>query len=214
MSIFEACARSGAIALDLLLAVLLLTKGRDIVAARWAGLFVAGTAAVLVVYAVPFVTDRSPWLIPLRILAFGNPVMFWVVTAALFDDEFTVSKVQAAAWLLLMGLGFWAVYGGPWSPTFRPANVASVICVAIALVQIGVGHAGDLIDARRRLRVIFVLTVAPFTIAIIVATTLLHGGRDFPALGLVRRLRPASQPMSYGSHLRVRDLVQTPSPSS
>lgn len=185
MSIVEACARSGAIAISLLLGLLLLRDGRRAASARYAGLCSLGGAAILVAYAAPFVTDTALWLLPARLLAFGNPAVFWVVSSALFDDDFTVAWPHAAAWLGLVGLGLWAVYGAAAGlPRFLPVNLASLICVLLALSPALTGRAADLVEARRRFRLVFVLAVALFTGAVILAVILLRGEAAYSAVGL------------------------------
>jgi AraC-like DNA-binding protein len=183
MSTLEAGLRGAAIALLLLLTALSLRDGRDIPAARYAGLFAMGVAATLVVFAPAVATDRAAWLAPLRILAFGNPAVFLVVTLALFDDEFTLNWSHVAAWLALVALGFWAVYGQSGARPFLALNGLSLACLGLAVWQILVGRAGDLIERRRRLRVVFVVSVAAFIAAIILAVTLLRGGLGYPAYG-------------------------------
>ena len=184
MSIIEAGSRGGAIGLLLLLAALLLRDGRHIAAARYAALFALGIAATLVSYAPQLATDRALWLLPPRILAFGNPAVFWVLATALFDDAFVLSWRHVAVWSGLVGLGFWAVYGGGSRP-FLPVNGLSLICLLLALWHVVAGRADDLVEARRRLRLIFVVSVALFIAAVIVAVTLLGGGQGHPAFGLV-----------------------------
>ncbi len=184
MSIIEAGGRGGAIGLLLLLAALLLRDGRRIAAARYAALFALGIAATLVSYAPPLATDPALWLLPPRILAFGNPAVFWVLATALFDDEFVLSWRHVAVWSGLVGLGFWAVYGGGSRP-FLPVNGLSLICLLLALWHVVAGRADDLVEARRRLRLIFVVSVALFIAAIIIAVTLLGGGQGHPAFGFV-----------------------------
>jgi AraC-like DNA-binding protein len=185
MSIIEACCRSGAISILLLSAFLLLRDGRGVAATRYAALFALGVAAALVSYAAPFASDRALWLAPLRLLAFGNPVVFWVVAAALFDDEFRLGWRHAGAWLALVGLGFWAVYGAAGPRPFLAVNGLSLICFLLAVLKVFAGRAGDLVEARRRLRLVFVASVAAFIAAIIVSVTLLRGGRGHPLYGYV-----------------------------
>jgi len=184
MSIIEACARSGAVTLSLMVALILLRDGRRMAIARYAGLFTLGGAAVLVAYASPFVIDRALWLAPIRLLAFGNPALFWVVASALFDDDFVVSWPQGAVWIALVGLGFWAVYGPAGLRSFLPVNGLSLGCVLLALSRGLVGRAEDLVEARRRFRLIFVASVAIFTGGVITSVILLRGGDGYPALGL------------------------------
>ena len=183
MSIIEAGGRGGAIVLLLLLAALLLRDGRGILAARYAVLFSLGGAAALVSWAPPLATDRALWLLPLRILAFGNAAVFWLLATALFDDEFAPSWRHAAAWLGLEALGFSGLYGGGSRP-FLPLNGLALLCISLALWRVLAGRAADLVEARRRLRVVFVVSVALFTAAIILSVILLHGGQGYPLFGL------------------------------
>jgi AraC-like DNA-binding protein len=183
MSIIEACARSAAIVLLLLLAALCLRDGRGGGGARYAALFALGVAATLVSYAPALAADRSLWLAPLRVLAFGNPAVFWVVASALFDDEFALSWRHVAAWIGLEALGFWAIYGAAGPRPFLLVNGLSLICLALALAHVFAGRAGDLVEARRRSRLVFVALVGLFIAAIIVAVTVLRGGEGFPVYG-------------------------------
>ena len=175
MSIIETAARGGGIALLVLLALTLLRDARSAPAARYGALFALGAAANLVV-TMPIV-EREPslWLGPLRILAWGNPAVFWVLARALFDDEFTLSWRHIAVWLGLVAAGFWAVYGHGPRP-FLPLNLLSLICVLTALWRVLAGQAGDLVEARRRLRVVFVVSVAIFTASMLSSSMVTHGG--------------------------------------
>lgn len=183
MSIVEAGARGGAISILVLLAALLVREGRGVRGARCAALFAMGLAATLVSYAPELAADQALWLAPFRILAFGNPAVFWVMASTLFDDDFEVSWRQPAAWLALDALGFWAIYGGEAARPFLPVNALSLICLALGLWPVLVGRAGDLVEARRRLRVAVVGGTGLVVVAVIVAVTVLHGGQGYPAFG-------------------------------
>jgi AraC-like DNA-binding protein len=185
MSIIEICGRSAAVAILALLAALLLRDGRRIAAARYGGLFALGAAASLVSYAPALTADPAVWLTPLRVLTFANPAVFWVAASALFDDEFVLSWRHLAVCLALVGLGFGAVYSPVGSRPFLPLNVLSLICLGLAVWPVLVGRAGDLVEARRRLRLVFVVSVAAFTAAVLVSVTVLHGGLGHPLYGLL-----------------------------
>ena len=147
MSIIEACARSGAITILLLLAALVLRDGRAIAAGRYAALFALSVAATLVTFAPALATDRALWLFPERVLAFGASAVFWVVSAAMFDDEFRLSWPHAVAWSGLVALGFWAVYGDAGSRPFLPMNVLSLTCLLLAVRSALAGRDADLVEA-------------------------------------------------------------------
>ncbi|MEI9987846.1 MAG: hypothetical protein WDN69_34850 [Aliidongia sp.] len=43
---------------------------------------------------------------PFQIGMFGDPALLWPLAAAVFDDAFRPSWRHAAAWVVLVGLGF------------------------------------------------------------------------------------------------------------
>jgi AraC-like DNA-binding protein len=183
MSIIEAGVRGAAIALMLLLAALLLRDGRKAPAARWTALFVLGSAANLVRTAAPLEAARALWLLPLRVLANGNPAVLWLLAAALFDDGFTPSWPYAAAWIGLVGLNLVGLYGGG-AFAYPAANGLALICIGLSLWRALDGRAGDLVEPRRRLRLVFLVSVGLYTGATIVSAVLLRGGPGYSAFTL------------------------------
>jgi len=187
MPIFETGARGGAITLLLLLAALLLRDRRGISTARYCALFALGAAANLVSSAptladMPGMADPALWLIPFRVLAIGNPAVFWVVASALFDDDFEPNWRHAAAWLGLLGVGAWnALSGGP--EPFLLSKAVALVCVLLALARVLAGRTDDLVEVRRRLRLVFVAWVGLFTAAMILSAALFHGGQGHPTFG-------------------------------
>ena len=175
MSIFETAARGGAISLLVLLTVVLLRDARSAPAARYGALFALSAAANLIVTMPAVERQPSLWLVPLRILASGNPAVFWVLTRALFDDEFVPSWRHWTVWLALVGAGFWAAYSHAAMP-FLPLNALSLLCVLAAAWSVLAGQAGDLVEVRRRMRLVFVVSVAVFTAAMLSSSILAHGG--------------------------------------
>src|SRR5579864_5291035 len=125
MLIFETALRGGTIVLLLFLALLLLRDGRDGLAGRFGALFALGGAAYAVCSSSVFLVAPAVWLLPLHILAIGNPVVFWLLSASLFDDDFRPSWWHGAAWLLIVadGLVVPAIAG----PSLQ------FICIALAL---------------------------------------------------------------------------------
>jgi AraC-like DNA-binding protein len=184
MSIIEAGARGGAIAVLVLLAVLMWRDAPGLRGARFGALFAAGLAATLVSYAPGLATDRAVWLAPVRVLAFGNPAVFWTVASLLFDDDFKPSWRQAAAWLALVALGFWAVYGATTARPYLAMNLLALTCLLLALWPTVTGRAGDLVEARRRLRLAVVAGVSLIVGVVILSSTALRGGAAYPAFGL------------------------------
>jgi AraC-like DNA-binding protein len=185
VTLVEISGRSAAVAIALLLAALLARDGRRIPAARFGALFALGVAATLLAYAPPWAADRAPWLTPFRLLAFGNPAIFWVLAEALFDDNFALAWRHVSAWIALTTLGFTAVYAPVGQRPFLPMNSGSIICLAMAVIAAARGRSGDLIEARRRLRIVFVVSVAIYIAVVIITVTLLRGGLGHPLYGIV-----------------------------
>jgi AraC-like DNA-binding protein len=178
----EAGLRGAGIALLLLLAIILLRDGRRAVAVRLGALYATCAAATLISAAPPLDGQAYLWLLPFQILNVGSPVLFWLLASALFDDEFEPGWPHALAWLGLTGVGLWMLRIGG-HPAFWTYKAATLACVGAALLQVLAGRAGDLVEARRRLRVRFVAVIAAFTAVLVISSLFLHGGRDTPAFG-------------------------------
>jgi len=178
----QAGLRGAGIALLLLLAILLLRDGRRAVAMRLGALYAISAAATLISAAPPLDGQPWLWLLPFQVLNAGSPVLFWLLASALFDDEFAPGWPHALAWLGLTGVGLWMVRGGG-HVAFWAYKAGTLISVGAALVQVLAGRAGDLVEARRRLRIRFVAVIGAFSAIIVTASLFLHGGRDTPAFG-------------------------------
>src|SRR5437763_8576936 len=125
MLILDTALRGGTVILLLALALLLVRDARQTLAGRFGALFALGGAAYAVCSSSLVLTDAPSWLLPLHILAIGNPVVFWLLSASLFDDDFTPSRWHAAAWLLVVADGL-----------VLPAigQQLQFVCIALALV--------------------------------------------------------------------------------
>jgi AraC-like DNA-binding protein len=167
MLILETALRGGAIVLLLFLALLLLRDARDGLAGRFGALFALGGAAYAVCSSSVLLIASPLWLLPLHILAIGNSVVFWLLSASLFDDDFRPSWWHGAAWLLVVanGLVVPAIAG----PSLQ------FICIALALACNGMGvwyaiagRAADLVESRRRLRSLLIVLVAVYSVVTLV----------------------------------------------
>ncbi|MGE0424199.1 MAG: helix-turn-helix domain-containing protein [Reyranellaceae bacterium] len=170
MALLDAAVRGGAVALFLLLASLLWRDGRRFHSA-WAGCLLAlSAAAYVVVSAQPVaVLDlaTAPWVAPLRVISMSTPALFWLFSAACFDDEF-----QSSWWLALPWLGtavlaalclsidmkiLWWIY-----------SALSLFYVAMAVWQAAIGRSTDLIEPRRRFRLVLIGLVALYVVVLVV----------------------------------------------
>ncbi len=167
MLILETALRGGTVLLLLFLALLLLRDARASLAGRFGALFACGGAAYAVCSSSIFLIAPPAWLLPLHILAIGNSVVFWLLSASLFDDDFAPSWWHAAAWLLVVADGLFIPAIGEPSLQF--------ICIAVALACNGMGvwyavagRAADLVESRRRLRSLLIVLVAVYSVVTLV----------------------------------------------
>src|SRR5262245_4655959 len=125
MLYLETAVRGGTVVLLLFLALVLLRDARRTPAGVFGVLFALGGAAYAICSASGLASSAHAWLLPLRILAIGNSVTFWLLSATLFDDEFKPSWWHAAAWLLVVALGVTQpLIGLPWT---------QFLCIFLAL---------------------------------------------------------------------------------
>ena len=183
MTVLEAALRGGAISLLILLAVLLLRDARRIPAARFAALFAAGVAGYAVVSASELATSPPVWLLPLRLVAMGNPVVFCLFAAALFDDDFKPSWWHVLAWLAVVAVGASCLWIG--TPAARIGfSVVGLACNAIGAWYALAEWSLDLVEQRRRLRSVLVVVTAIYATAIIASEVVFPRGSGGAALGV------------------------------
>jgi AraC-like DNA-binding protein len=186
MSILEAALRGGAVAI-LLLFVLLFARDRDPRTrrlSRYTALLFLGTAAFAVDSAPGFWALDLRLRIPIHIACNATPAVFWIMAAALFNDEFRARWYHALAWLWLAGLAWREMYGWP------PAVVAVQEASSLLFVLFGVWHAlagraGDLVEWRRQLRVEFAVITALYIVVLIVSQRIWPGSLGRPPFSLV-----------------------------
>lgn len=163
-----------AITLLLLTAAALVRDQGHSRAARLGALLAASAAAHAVRSAPGFPNTPNAWPALLIAVATGAPVLFWLFTRALFDDDFRGRRWHALAWAVMAILG--ALQCLVWAPAQGAARVAAAIVLTVApLVFVGLAVSqslsswqGDLVERRRRLRLFIVCAAS----AHIVATTL------------------------------------------
>lgn len=168
MSTLEAALRGGAIA------ILLLTVGlhaRDLLTYR-----LARYSALLQLCATAFIVESSPgfealdlrWRMPIHVVSSSAPVMFWILTGGLFNDEFRVRWYHALAGLGLATVAWRQMFG--WPRTLVAAyDALALLFVLFAIWHALAGRATDLVEWRRRLRVQYAVSVALYITVIIVS---------------------------------------------
>jgi AraC-like DNA-binding protein len=174
MTTLDAALRGGAVALFMLLAVLGWRESRQIAATRYGILFVLCAAAYVVESAPGFAETCPPWLIPLRLLSISTPAIFYIWSAAHFDDDFAPGWRYWLPWFGMLALGGWAII------TNRPLAWSATQFAALALVALGAGLAvagrkGDLVEGRRQFRLILAIGAGAFIAALNLLSLTAHG---------------------------------------
>lgn len=196
LPLIDAALRGMVLALALLLLAVLLRQRRQVDTP-------AATAALLLCLGLAVqVLGSAPWAernlgcaaqSPLIAVAVGNAVLFWLFSAALFDDGFRWRPWHAAAWLLAALLGAVqcpVVVGLDESDALRRAarlslRVLPVLCVAGALWAALRHWRADLVESRRRLRIWLVAAGAVYTLVQLAARLSTPQGFLSPGLALL-----------------------------
>jgi AraC-like DNA-binding protein len=125
------------------------------------GAFLALGGAAYAICSTPgFHARAGVWAAPVLGLAVGNNLVLWLFARSLFGDSFRPHRAYVLAWLLLAGLG--VVNGLSLAPAGMRDGLALALIVqamgfaALATVQTISSWAADLVEPRRRLRVILV----------------------------------------------------------
>ena len=188
MSLVEAALRGGAVVLLVLIAALLLRDARRVPAGIFAALLALGAAAYTIVSASVFAPVPPLWLLPLRMIGMGNPLVFCLFAAALFDDDFKPSWLHAVAWLTMVALGLVACIWIDAAPARWAFSALGLACNALGVWYVLSGRALDLVEERRRLRAVLVVLLALYSAAIIATEIALPAGSGGPILYLANSI--------------------------
>ena len=187
MSLIEAALRGGAVVLLVLVAVLLVRDARRVPAGVFSVLFALGAASYTIVSASVFAPAPPSWLLPLRVIGMGNPVVFVLFAAVLFDDDFRPSWWHAVAWLALVAFGLSSLWSGLPQARWLCSGLG-LACNAVGVWYVLAGRALDLVEERRRLRALLVILVALYSAAIIASEIAWPAGSGAPTLYLANSI--------------------------
>lgn len=174
--------RTGATALLLLLAALLLRDFGRSIPGKLGAAFALGSAAFAISTAAEFANQVTWWRGILIALSTGNTVVFWLFARALFDDRFILKAWHGAAWIALVALSLFncTVLAAAASPLSQITALALTVIAlgtnALAVVQTMSSWPDDLVERRRTLRVFIVAAAAAIAIVNSVLQIILGGG--------------------------------------
>lgn len=183
MSTLEAALRGGTVAILLLIVFLVARDLRTSRLSRYSALLFIGTAAFVIDSAPGFWTLDLRLKLPIHILCITTTAVFWIMSAALFDDDFKARWYHTLAWLWLAGLAWLEIVH--WSPAVEAVQEASsLLFVAFGVWHALAGRAGDLVEWRRQLRVEFALITAVYIVSLIVSQRIWPGTLGKPPYSL------------------------------
>jgi AraC-like DNA-binding protein len=183
MSTLEAALRGGAVVVLLLRVVAHAQNARSDQVSRYSALFLLGIAAYVVESAPGFGALAIGWRFPIHLVSCGTPAAFWITMGAFFVDEFRARWYHAFAWLALVTLGAVEMFG-PSIFIGAVHSALSLFCVLLGIWHALAGRATDLVEGRRRLRVVFAVATALYTVLIIGSDWLWPGGLSAAPLSL------------------------------
>lgn len=151
--------------------------------------FLACLVAYLLYSAAPVAARLGPFDMPLRMLAIAAPALFWLASLAMFSDG---PRLRAAHFLplaVLEAAGLVTHYATRPELSVAASWLHHAVVLGLyldAVLRAWKGLAADLIEARRRFRVLFVSTTSALGAAIAVAELALRGAAAPDWLELVK----------------------------
>ncbi|KQW58206.1 helix-turn-helix domain-containing protein [Variovorax sp. Root411] len=170
-----------------LLLVLALVLGRDrprLPVAR-AGALLALGLCVQAIGSAPLFEALVPrgWQAPFVAVSVGNAVLFWVFVQALFDDDFRLQPLHAAAWfavavLAALNCAVVADSASVLAPvTMGLQRAVPLVFAVLAAMAAASQWRADLVEGRRRLRVFIVVAGVGYSIGMLAVRLVSPQGR-------------------------------------
>jgi AraC-like DNA-binding protein len=184
MSTLEAALRGGAVVMLLLRIVVLARTAPSDPVSRTSALLLMGIAAYVVESAPGFGSLALGWRLPIHALSCGTPAAFWIATEAIFVDEFRLRWYHALAWLVLATLGTVEIF------VHRTSISALHSALLLFFVLLGIwyalaGRPTDLVEGRRRFRILLAVMTALYTVLTVASDWLWPGGLSAAPFSLV-----------------------------
>src|SRR5262245_39074399 len=209
MSVIEAAIRGGTVTVLLLAATLLLRDRRQAPMRLYSALFALSVAAYVIASAPGFYGLDLRWRIPIALASFGSPALLWLAAAAYFDDDFKPSLYQHLGWLGLVLLGLWQMLGNPSPIADFLHHGLSLMFIVLAAWQAFVGRDADLVEGRRRFRLVLVISMALYTAGIITSRWLRPGSEASAPFSLINAVGLLALTFVYAAaRLSVSAVVQ------
>lgn len=168
--------------------VVLARDARSNQVSRYSALLLTGIAAYVVESAPGFGALNLAWRFPIHVIGCGTPVAFWITTGAIFTDEFRARWYHALAWLALTMLGVAEILDHATSISAAVHYALSLFFVLLGIWHALAGRASDLVEGRRRLRIVWAVAIALYTVLIMASDWLWPGGLSAAPLSLANAI--------------------------
>ncbi|MBV9827543.1 MAG: AraC family transcriptional regulator [Alphaproteobacteria bacterium] len=200
MILIEASIRGGVIALILVLGALAARGAARSAVDRYSALYTVLILAYLIESAPALARSRADWVCAIRLVSILNPAMFWLWVKAQMDDPFVPSWRNWLPFAGLGALGAWALAANQALP-WHAVQYASLLLVGLGVWRALSGRGGDLIEKRRRLRLVLAIGAAAYIVALqFIAMAALNAHNLVAAIGLESALGVF---VAFGIGLRV-----------
>src|SRR5215468_988569 len=124
--------------------------------ARYSVLIDLCAVAYLIESAPPITALNPVWIVPIRVLSNAGPAVFQLWVAANFDDSFVPKWWRWLPFGGMIALASWAI-ATDWMGAWNTVRIATLLLVGIGILQTLAGRKTDLIEGRRRFRLILVI---------------------------------------------------------
>ena len=156
----ELVIRGAAAGTFLVLACVLVRDGEGRAVTRLGAFFALSAASRSLFTDAYLFRSGLPWNAPFILLCFGTATAFWVFAQALFDDGFRVGRKHIAAYSIMFCLGAiilaGLLRGMPIDSVKKVHEAGEIVFAIFALHAAWRGRAADLVEPRRRARLLFV----------------------------------------------------------
>lgn len=124
--------------------------------------FILAAACYMINTSVPLIEAIGPLIVPISLMSIIAPVIFWWFAQSLFDDRFRMRWIALIPLLLIAPIvifHFTGVTGGAWTASFVLARLVMIGAFGHAIYSALRFFNDDLIEGRRRFRIIFAAAV-------------------------------------------------------
>lgn len=163
MLFWDGVLRGAAAGLLALLLVLFARDGRRTLTGKLGVLLSTAGLAYLILPTLGPEANKAWWQAPIHISALSGPCLFWLFAASWFDDEFALRPRHGVALVASLILGMVAddtAVCGVHIPLLDLGwRISAMVAVGAGIFVSLRGRQGDLIETRRRLRLVLSITI-------------------------------------------------------